>query len=147
MPFMIINTSHRFTIQHILRPAGVMPERVSFVMLTEALLELVKAGLGISVMQTWAIAPALQAGVVRAVPITRAGIHRQWSAVTRRDTGRIAYVDAFIDTLSHARHAGTAPDAGSGGATERRPLGHRLIDLGENTRLSILRLQDGAASV
>jgi len=89
-----------FTIQHILRPAGVMPERVSFVMLTEALLELVKAGLGISVMQTWAIAPALQAGVVRAVPITRAGIHRQWSAVTRRDAGRIAYVDAFIDLLA-----------------------------------------------
>jgi LysR family transcriptional regulator for metE and metH len=89
-----------FTIQQILRPAGVLPQRVSFVMLTEAILELVKAGLGISVMQTWAVEPALRAGVVRAVPITRAGIHRQWSAVTLRDAGRIPYVDAFIDLLA-----------------------------------------------
>jgi len=89
-----------FTIQHILRPAGVMPQRVSFVMLTEAILELVKAGLGISVMQTWAIEPALRAGVVKAVPITRGGIHRQWSAVTLRDAGRVAYVEAFIDLLA-----------------------------------------------
>jgi DNA-binding transcriptional LysR family regulator len=60
----------------------------------------VKAGLGISVMQTWAIEPALRAGAVKAVPITRGGIHRRWSAVTRRDAGRTAYVDAFIDLLA-----------------------------------------------
>jgi LysR family transcriptional regulator for metE and metH len=35
-----------FTIQTILRPAGVTPQRVSFVMLTEAILEMVKARLG-----------------------------------------------------------------------------------------------------
>jgi len=51
-----------FTIQQILRPAGVTPRRVSFVMLTEALLEMVKARLGVAVMQTWAIEPALRAG-------------------------------------------------------------------------------------
>jgi LysR family transcriptional regulator, regulator for metE and metH len=89
-----------FTLQKILRPAGVTPKRVSFVMLTEAILEMVRAGLGISVMQTWAIEPALRAGVVTAVPITRAGIHRQWSAVTLRDAARRPFVDAFIDLLA-----------------------------------------------
>ena len=89
-----------FTIQRILRPAGVTPRRVSFVMLTEALLELVRAGLGISVMQTWAIEPALRAGVVKAIPITRTGIRRQWSAVTLREAGRLPHVDAFIDLLA-----------------------------------------------
>jgi LysR family transcriptional regulator for metE and metH len=89
-----------FTIQSILRPAGVMARRVSFVMLTEAILEMVKARLGVSVMQTWAIEPALRAGDVRAIPITAAGIRRQWSAATLKDAGRVAHVDAFIDLLA-----------------------------------------------
>lgn len=89
-----------FTIQKILKPARVEPQSVSFVMLTEALLEMVKARLGVSVMQTWAIAPALRAGEVRAVPITREGIHRRWYAVTLRAAGTTAYVEAFVDSLS-----------------------------------------------
>jgi LysR family transcriptional regulator for metE and metH len=89
-----------FTIQRILRPGGVVPQRVSFVMLTEAILEMVKARLGISVMQTWAIEPALRAGEVRAVPITATGIKRQWSAATLKAAGRVAYIDAFIDLLA-----------------------------------------------
>jgi LysR family transcriptional regulator, regulator for metE and metH len=89
-----------FTIQTILRPAGVAAQRVSFVMLTEAILEMVKARLGISVMQTWAIEPALRAGDVRAVPITAAGIRRQWSAATLKAADRVPHVDAFIDLLA-----------------------------------------------
>ena len=89
-----------FTIQNILRPAGVMPQRVSFIMLTEAILEMVKARLGISVMQTWAIEPALRAGDVRAIPITALGIHRQWRAATLKAAGSVAHVDAFIDLLA-----------------------------------------------
>jgi LysR family transcriptional regulator for metE and metH len=89
-----------FTIQKILRPAGVTPRRVSFVMLTEAMLEMVKARLGVSVMQTWAIEPALAAGDVVAVPITASGIRRQWSAATLKAAGRVPHVDAFIDLLA-----------------------------------------------
>jgi LysR family transcriptional regulator for metE and metH len=103
-----------FTIQTILRPAGVVPQRISFVMLTEAILEMVKARLGISDMQTWAIEPALRAGDVRAIPITAAGIRRPWHAATLKAAGSIAYVDAFIDLL--ARRALPA---------QRRPLSKR----------------------
>ena len=89
-----------FTIQKILKPAGVVARRVSFVMLTEAILEMVKARLGVSVMQTWAIAPALRAGDVQAVPITASGIRRQWRAATLTQAGRVPHVDAFIDLLA-----------------------------------------------
>ena len=89
-----------FTIQKILKPAGVVAGRVSFVMLTEAILEMVKARLGVSVMQTWAIAPALRAGDVRAVPITPSGIRRQWRAATLTQAGRVPHVNAFIDLLA-----------------------------------------------
>jgi LysR family transcriptional regulator for metE and metH len=105
------STADSFTIQRILRPAGVEPERISFVMLTEAILEMVKARLGISVMQTWAVEPALRAGDVRAVPITPGGIHRRWSAVTLAAAGPLPHVDAFIDVL-----AARAPPA------RRKPL-------------------------
>ena len=88
-----------FTLQAILRPAGVVPQKVTFVMLTEAILEMVKAHLGISVMQTWAIEPALRAGQVRAIPITVSGIHRTWHAATLKSAGRLAHVEAFIDLL------------------------------------------------
>ena len=99
-----------FTIQRILKPAGVEPRRVSFVMLTEAILEMVKAKLGVSVMQTWAIEPALRAGTVRAVPITAGGIRRQWSAVTLKAAGRVPHVEAFADLL--AAHAMPARSPG-----------------------------------
>jgi LysR family transcriptional regulator for metE and metH len=89
-----------FTMQRILRPAGVEPARISFVMLTEAILEMVKARLGISVMQTWTIEPAIRAGEVRAIPITPAGIRRRWSAATLRAAGAAAHVDAFIELLA-----------------------------------------------
>jgi LysR family transcriptional regulator for metE and metH len=89
-----------FTFQTILRPAGVVPQRVTFVMLTEAILEMVKARLGISVMQTWAIEPALRAGDVRAIPITAQGIRRQWSAATLKAAGSVAHVDGFIELLA-----------------------------------------------
>jgi LysR family transcriptional regulator for metE and metH len=89
-----------FTMRQILRPAGVEPERISFVMLTEAIVAMVKARLGISVMQTWAIEPAIRSGDVRAIPITPAGIHRQWSAATRRSATPPAHLDAFIELLA-----------------------------------------------
>jgi LysR family transcriptional regulator for metE and metH len=91
-----------FTFQRILQPAGVEPAHVSFVMLTEAILEMVKAGLGISVMQTWAIEPALRAGDVRAIRITPAGIRRQWNAATLKSADA-PHVQAFVDLL--AAHA------------------------------------------
>jgi len=110
-----------FTIQRILRPAGVTPRRVSFVMLTEAILEMVKARLGISVMQTWAIEPSLKAGEVRAIPITAGGIHRRWSAATLEAAGRVAHVEAFIDLLARrAMPARRRALPGGRQATKRR---------------------------
>jgi LysR family transcriptional regulator for metE and metH len=94
------STEDSFTFREILRPAGVKPERISFVMLTEAILEMVKARLGISVMQTWAVEPAIRSGEVRAIPITAAGIHRRWSAATLRAAPPSPAIDAFVDLLA-----------------------------------------------
>jgi LysR family transcriptional regulator for metE and metH len=89
-----------YTFSRILTPAGVEPARVSEVPLTEAILELVKAGLGISVMARWAIEPALRAGAARAVRVTKRGVFRPWSAVTLRDRPEPKWQREFISLLA-----------------------------------------------
>jgi LysR family transcriptional regulator for metE and metH len=85
-----------FTVRRILHPAGVRPARVQFVQLTEAILEMVKARLGVSVMPMWAVAPGLARGDIRAVRISPSGVHRQWSAVTLKDVNEPAYLKDFV---------------------------------------------------
>jgi len=86
--------------QKILNPAGVTPARVSTVPLTEAIIEMVKAGLGISALARWAVEEQISTGKIVARPITRKGLRRQWQAVTIKQDMTPAYVDEFIDLLS-----------------------------------------------
>lgn len=85
-------------LHEVLRPAGVRPAAVLRVELTEAVVELVKAGLGVSVLARWAVAPHLAAGTLAAVPLTVAGYHRRWSAATRAGAAP-AYVSDFLASL------------------------------------------------
>jgi LysR family transcriptional regulator for metE and metH len=89
-----------YTFTRILRPANVVPARVSQVPLTEAILELVKAGLGVSVMARWAIEPAIKAGSVKAIRIGKRGVFRSWTAVTLRDRVEPKWQREFVSLLS-----------------------------------------------
>jgi LysR family transcriptional regulator for metE and metH len=61
-----------------------MPRVVS-VPLTDALVELVKAGLGVAIVSGWAVAPWEARGEIVTRRFTRAGLAEKWSAVYRRD--------------------------------------------------------------
>ena len=76
--------SDSYVFRYVLGPAGVEPARVSEVPLTEAIVELVKAGLGVGVVARWAVDPAVRAGQLAAVRITKPGVTRAWTAVMRR---------------------------------------------------------------
>ena len=89
-----------YTFMRILRPANVEPARVSQVPLTEAILELVKAGLGVSVMARWAIEPAIKMGAVKAIRIGKRGVFRSWAAMTLRDRVEPKWQREFVDLLS-----------------------------------------------
>lgn len=94
-----------------LAPSGVRPRRVLTMRLTEALLESVKAGLGVSAVARWVAQPELQRGALRAIPITRRGLFRGWSAVTRRRDARRAALRSLVELLKEGPLPGAHEDA------------------------------------
>lgn len=70
----------------ILEPAGVLPRRVSHIQLTEAIIELVRANVGVTTLARWAAAPYLADGRLAGVRVTPRGVGRQWyGAVLKQD--------------------------------------------------------------
>jgi LysR family transcriptional regulator for metE and metH len=84
----------------LLRKAGLTPRRVSTITLTEAVVEIAAAGLGVSVLAKWAIGPSIASGRVVAVRLTRDGVHRHWHAVTLRRSVAGGAVKAFVSMLT-----------------------------------------------
>jgi len=80
--------------------ASVRPAKVSQVQLTEAILEMVKAGLGISMMARWAVKEQVESGQLVARSLTSKGLHRQWSAALLKNVYAPPYVNEFIELLS-----------------------------------------------
>lgn len=82
MEDLILHSDYRGSVVHqrFLLPAGVEPRRVSLLRLTEAVLAAVRAGLGISALARWAVAPELAAGRLVGVRLGESGVHRDWSA-------------------------------------------------------------------
>jgi LysR family transcriptional regulator, regulator for metE and metH len=92
-------------LQRTLLPGGAAPARVEEVLLTEAIVELVKAGLGVAVLARWAVQPVVDAGAIVARPLTARGLHREWRAAMPKDLARVDYVVEFATLLE--RHAPT----------------------------------------
>jgi LysR family transcriptional regulator for metE and metH len=86
-------------LQQVLAPAGVMPKAIQQVQLSEAIIELVKAGLGVAAMARWAVEPSVRAGALRTARLTRRGFRRRWSAAMLRDMAQTPYAMDFIDLI------------------------------------------------
>ena len=93
-------------LQEVLVPSGHVPARVEEVMLTESIAELVKAGLGVSVLARWAVQPLVDAGSIVIRPLTARGLRREWRAVMPKDLAGADYISEFIELLG--KHAPTA---------------------------------------
>jgi len=69
------------------------------VRLTEAMVELVRAGMGVAVLARWAVAREIDNGSLIAIPLTSRGFQRRWQAATLRGA-QSKYVKDFIDLLA-----------------------------------------------
>lgn len=88
-----------FIVQKVLRPAGIELRRVTYLQLTEGILEMIKAEMGVSVLPRWSIANAIASGDVRAIRITRAGVFRKWYAATLSGIAPTPFMEEFIRLL------------------------------------------------
>jgi len=120
-------------LQNVLIPAGAMPARIEQVQLTEAITELVKAGLGVAILARWAVQPLIDAGTIVGHTLPARGMHRVWSAVMPKDLARTDYVNEFIDLLE--KHAPTG----------RRPASVLTLAGGRRTRGGAVRHTDRPA--
>jgi len=81
----ILYTGRRHPIMdHVLNPAGVSPHKLTQVQITEAIVELARAGSGIAVLAGWAYADLPDRTGLSAVRIGRQGFRRRWHAASRR---------------------------------------------------------------
>lgn len=83
----------------VLRPAGVEPARIMEVPLTESIVEMVSAGLGVALMARWAVKSYLASGKIVARPLSKGGFRRRWYAATLRSRPAPPYLTEFLNLL------------------------------------------------
>jgi len=72
-----------FEYERFIRPSGVIPQQVELVEMTDAIIELISAGLGMSILSKWAVEAALQTQRVSCTRLGEKGLDLAWSALTR----------------------------------------------------------------
>ena len=92
-----------FLLRKVLAPAGLTPARVSFIMLTEAMIELARAGTGVGILPRWSAQRAIGSGAVAALSITRRAMRRRWTGATLAAHADPPYLVDFMDLV--AAHA------------------------------------------
>jgi len=96
---------HESALHAVLRAAGIHGRRVTEVQWTDAIVEFVKAGMGVGVLARWAARASIQSGQLHAVPLTRDGFQRSWSAVTLAQTELPPHVQDLITALTRGPKA------------------------------------------
>jgi LysR family transcriptional regulator for metE and metH len=84
-----------YVFRKLLTPAGIEPN-LRQVKLTEAILEMVRAGMGVTAMGRWVAQPYLDRRSLVGVRLTPGGFYRQWQAVVPRALAGTDYVNEFL---------------------------------------------------
>jgi LysR family transcriptional regulator for metE and metH len=108
-----------YLIRDVLNPAGIAPRRLLQLQLTQAVIESVAAGLGVSTLARWVVEPQLQAGRLAAVRLGRSGVRREWRAVWSRGRRRTRPLAELISLLKREAFGVAeccAPPAGAVGS-------------------------------
>ena len=72
-----------FEYERFIRPAGVIPRLMKLVEMPDAIIELISANLGTSILSRWANQSVIDSGKVIAIPLGDKGLSLQWSCLTR----------------------------------------------------------------
>jgi LysR family transcriptional regulator for metE and metH len=84
-----------------LMPAEVAPAQAFKIPLTEAIVEMVKGGMGVGVVARWMVLPYLKGSGLRAVQLGKHGLYREWWAVTLNHQKTPQYLNDFISLIAN----------------------------------------------
>jgi LysR family transcriptional regulator for metE and metH len=90
--------SESYFVRQYLAPLNVYPKQFTSITLTEAILEMVRANLGVTVVARWAAEQVNRKGLVTK-RLTRSGLSRTWYAITREGPAKDSPLAALIDSL------------------------------------------------
>ena len=85
----------------VLAPSGVTPKSVITLPTIEAIVDMVKGGAGIAVLNSWPVRPFLADGELQTVRLSRKGMQRSWFAAVTDDDHKPPYIAHFIGLLAH----------------------------------------------
>jgi LysR family transcriptional regulator, regulator for metE and metH len=89
-----------FFINNVLDKAGVSSSRITKMQLTEARVELVKAGIGITVLSKWLVQPFLgNKSSIKQIRITKKGYYRTWFLATLTQKKNEPHIKSFATFL------------------------------------------------
>ena len=96
--------SENFFYRQYLARSAAPPRNVTVIKLTEAILSMVRAGLGVTVASRWAVADELRSGRIAGVRIGADGFYREWRAALRDSDGRQVpgYVSDFLELVGES---------------------------------------------
>ncbi len=83
-------------IREVLKPKGIEPRKITELPLTEAVIEMVSNGYGVTVMARWAVKPYLDQGKVVPVKVNRKGLYRNHYVATIQGMQKPVYMDTFL---------------------------------------------------
>jgi LysR family transcriptional regulator for metE and metH len=72
-----------FEYDRFIRPSGVIPQQMEVVEMTDAIIELISAGLGMSILSKWAVDAALKSHRISCTQLGEQGLDLAWSALIR----------------------------------------------------------------
>jgi LysR family transcriptional regulator, regulator for metE and metH len=90
-----LNENESQTYTRLFTENNLRPRQVKKMQLTEGIIELVKANLGVSVLAKWALDPYIKRGELAGMRITRAGYKRNWYVATLKDKMQPKFVEDF----------------------------------------------------
>ena len=98
-----------FIVKKVLRPAGLVPAHATYLQLPEGIMEMVKAGMGATVLPRWSITHSLATNDIKAIRITKTGVFRKWYAVTLSGVPPTPFMEEFIRLLAKQGPAAKRP--------------------------------------
>src|SRR5262245_6888114 len=92
---MYVTRDESYVYEKLLQPSGVQLNWKQ-VQLTEAILELVRAGMGVSILARWVVQPYLESHALCGVRLGSHGFLRAWTGVVPRALAKTDYVNEFL---------------------------------------------------